>query len=73
MSDIDHRSRESLEAPATPRSGTDPVIELYKRHVDRSLLRENLKLTVEQRLRNLQALQQFATDVQAAGRRTAHD
>jgi len=30
------------------------IIELYKRDVDRTLIRENLKLTVEQRLRNLQ-------------------
>ena len=28
----------------------DPVIEAYKKDVDRILLRENLKLTVEQRL-----------------------
>jgi hypothetical protein len=29
----------------------DPVIEAYKQDVDRTLLRENLKLTVEERLR----------------------
>ncbi|MGC1275692.1 MAG: hypothetical protein WBC44_18440 [Planctomycetaceae bacterium] len=28
----------------------DPVIEAYKKDVDRTLLRENLKLTVEERL-----------------------
>jgi hypothetical protein len=28
----------------------DPVIEAYKKDVDRTLLRENLKLTVEQRI-----------------------
>ena len=28
----------------------DPVIEFYKKDVDRTLLRENLKLTVEERL-----------------------
>jgi hypothetical protein len=28
----------------------DPVIEAYKRHVDESLLRENLKRTPEQRI-----------------------
>jgi hypothetical protein len=33
----------------------DPVIEAYKAHIDRSLLRENLKLTPEQRLRKLVA------------------
>jgi len=32
----------------------DRVIEAYKRHIDRSLLRENLRLTVEQRFKNLQ-------------------
>jgi hypothetical protein len=28
----------------------DPVIEEYKKHVDRTLLRHNLSLTVEERL-----------------------
>ena len=32
----------------------DPVIEVYKKDIDRGLLRENLKLTVEQRLIKLQ-------------------
>jgi len=32
----------------------DPVIEAYKRDVDRTLIRENLKLTPDQRLRKLQ-------------------
>jgi hypothetical protein len=31
----------------------DPVIEAYKRDVDRTLLLENLKLTVESRLEKL--------------------
>lgn len=33
---------------------TDPVIEAYKKDIDRTLLRENLKLSPEQRLRKLQ-------------------
>jgi hypothetical protein len=32
----------------------DPVIEFYKKDVDVTLLDENLKLTVEQRLQSLQ-------------------
>lgn len=32
----------------------DPVIEVYKKSVDRSVLRENLKLTPEQRLLKVQ-------------------
>jgi hypothetical protein len=46
----------------------DPVIEAYKRHVDRTLVRENLKLSVEERLNKLFALQQFAAELRRAGR-----
>ena len=38
------------ERPTEP----DPVIEAYKKDVDRTLLRENLKLTPMERLRQLQ-------------------
>jgi hypothetical protein len=38
----------------------DPVIEAYKRDIDRTLLRENLKLTVEERFLKLMDLQSFA-------------
>ena len=47
----------------------DPVVEAYKKHVDRTLLRENLKLTVEQRLRNLMELQKLADELRRAGKR----
>ena len=46
----------------------DPVIEVYKRDVDRTLLRENLKLTPEQRLLKLQDFVHFAAALRAAGR-----
>lgn len=49
----------------------DPVIEVYKRDVDRTLLRENLKLTVDQRLEHLMAMQRFAEELRAAMRRRA--
>jgi len=51
----------------------DPVIEFYKKDVDRTLLRENLKLTVEERLRNLMRHQCFAEAIREAGRRAFHD
>jgi hypothetical protein len=44
----------------------DPVIEAYKKDVDRTLIRENLRLTVEQRLANLEALQKFAEELRRA-------
>jgi hypothetical protein len=51
----------------------DPVIEAYKKDVDRTLLRENLKLTVEERLRNLMRLQRFAEEMRRAGRQAFRD
>lgn len=47
----------------------DPVIEFYKKDVDRTLIRENLKRTPEERIRNLMALQRFAEELRRAGRK----
>lgn len=47
----------------------DPVIEAYKRDIDRSLLRRNLKLTVEERFLKLMELQRFAAELRRAGQR----
>jgi len=47
----------------------DPVIEAYKKHIDRTLLRENLKLTVEQRLRALMELQRLSEELRRAGQK----
>jgi len=57
----------SDETPKPPRR-LDPVIEEYKKHVDMTLLEENLKLTVEERLNKLYELQQFAAELRRAGR-----
>lgn len=43
----------------------DPVIEAYKKDVDRTLLRENLKLTPEERLQKLLDLQALADSMLA--------
>jgi hypothetical protein len=48
--------------------GLDAVVEAYKRDIDRTLLRENLKKSPEDRLRSLMALQRFALAARAAGR-----
>jgi hypothetical protein len=45
----------------------DPVIEAYKRDIDRTLIRENLRLTVEERFDALMKLQQFAEELRRAG------
>jgi hypothetical protein len=49
----------------------DPVIEAYKKDVDRTLLRENLKLSVEERFRRLMELQRFAEALRKSGRDAA--
>lgn len=54
---------------APPPDFHDPVIEAYKKDVDRSLLRENLKLTVDERFRKFQRFMEFAEELRKAGER----
>ncbi len=49
--------------------GLDPVIEVYKKDIDRTLIRRNLKLSHEERLQNAMELQRFAQELRKAGRR----
>ena len=46
----------------------DPVIEAYKRDIDRTLLRQNLRRSATERVRNLIALQRLAVESRRAGR-----
>jgi hypothetical protein len=55
-----------MEPEEPPQS--DAVIEAYKRDVDRTLIRENLKLTPTQRIEKLMAMQRFADELRRAGR-----
>jgi hypothetical protein len=47
----------------------DPVIEAYKKDVDRTLLCENLKLTVEQRILKATSFHEMIEELQQAGAR----
>jgi hypothetical protein len=51
----------------------DPVLDAYRKDVDRTLLRENLKRSVEERLRDLMRLQRFAEEWRRAAARRAFD
>ena len=53
---------------ANPAPPFDPVIEAYKKDVDRALLRENLRLTPEQRVRRLIQFLGFLEELRRAGR-----
>jgi len=44
------------------------VIEIYKKDVDRTMIRQNLKLTVEERLLNLEQFVRFANELREAGK-----
>jgi hypothetical protein len=60
-----------LPAPAEAASGdfSDPVIEAYKKDVDRTLLRENLKLSVAERFQKFERFMEYVYGLRAAGRR----
>ena len=51
-----------------PRLDPDPVVQAYKKDIDRTLIRENLKLTVEERFIKAMALARFADELRRAGR-----
>lgn len=62
MKPIDPREHEPVSlAP-------DPVIEAYKKDVDRTLIRENLQRSVEERFLQLMELARFAGELRRAGR-----
>lgn len=61
---------EVTETATTPALRPDPIIEAYKRGVDRTLIRANLKLSVRERLENLMRLQKFADELRKAGKQT---
>lgn len=46
----------------------DPVIEAYKKDIDRTLLRENLRRTVAERVARLLELQRLAKEARRGGR-----
>lgn len=48
-------------------SSLDDIIALYKTDVDRALIRENLKLTIEERVARAQEFSEAAEEVRAAG------
>ena len=58
------------DAPPLPPAEVDSLVEELKKDVDRTLIRENLKLTVEERLAQLMRLQEFAEELRRAGRAT---
>ena len=53
----------------TPRAAPDPVIEAFKRDIDRSLLRQNLAKSPDERLHALRSLQRLAAEARRAGAR----
>jgi hypothetical protein len=58
------------DAPPLPPAEVDRLVEELKKDVDRTLIRENLKLTVEERLIQLTRFQEFAEELRRAGRAT---
>ena len=59
-----------LELRLAPAPAADPVVDAYKRDVDRTLLRQNIARTVDERLRGLASLQRSAAELGRAGARS---
>ncbi len=59
---------DTRENDASPEVPLAPLLQRYLDGIDRSLLRKNLELSVEQRFLQLMALQRFADELRRAGR-----
>jgi hypothetical protein len=59
-------NRNAVDSDAV--AGPDPVIEEYKKHVDRTLLRQNLALTPDERVRKLASFMESLQAVRGAAR-----
>lgn len=57
--------------PSAPgeRSSIDEILDLYRRDVDLTLLRENLRLTPEERSRKFEAFMASLEEIRGAARR----
>jgi hypothetical protein len=57
-----------LSAESPPARFADPVIDAYKKDVDRTLLRENLKLSPEERIEKFQQAMKLVLELRRAAR-----
>jgi transcriptional regulator with XRE-family HTH domain len=56
----------ALDVSLVPQPALDQVVEAYKRDIDRSLLRQNLSKSVNERIMSLQALALLAEEAKRA-------
>ncbi len=66
----DKKNSSSDDELQVPSDYKDPIIELYKKDVDRTLLRENLKLTVEQRIEKFEQFMLYVEELKRAGKKS---
>ena len=69
--EIDGNLPDATVTQLTRRLLVNPVIEAYKKDIDRTLIRENLKLTPERRLQKLQSFMEMVHGLRNAARRKA--
>ncbi len=62
----------ATDARHPERDDPDPISEAYKGGIDLTLIRERLRMTVDQRLERLMSLQKFAEELREAGKRASH-
>jgi hypothetical protein len=59
-----------LRIELVPKAVPDPLVDAYKRDVDRTLLRENLRKSIDDRLRSLTEMQEFGRELERSVRRS---
>ena len=65
---VDRQSDSNQPSEPELRSSIDDIIAVYKKNVDRGMLRENLRLTVTERLQKAARAMQQMVEIYEAGR-----
>jgi transcriptional regulator with XRE-family HTH domain len=68
MVDLEPIARMARHSPVVQKAVTDLVVDAYKHGIDRTLLRENLKKTPDQRVRALVGMARFVDEAQRSSK-----
>jgi len=71
MPAYNRRMRETIPVAADAREEpvVDPVVEVYKQHVDRTLIREQLRRSIDERIDRMTAALRLAEELRGEARR----
>ncbi len=69
MNRLTDNPKEVIRSDRAPPDSLDEIIEVYKKDIDRTLLRETLRLSVAERFEKFERFMEYVFELRAAGQR----